>query len=133
MHDLDAHREACTSGDLHQGIKAELADTTAQEIVETKRGRRERLDAGERKQLLCQFCPALHRRQNLIEPFDHVIVADASANEVEVASYDHQKIVEVVSQSAGQLAHDLHLLCLVQERFGALAYRDLVQPPAAAA
>ena len=68
----------------------------------------------------------LDREENLIDLLQYSIISDAPADKIEVPPDDHQKIVEVVSQPTGQLADNLHFLCLVQQRFRALTDRDLV-------
>ena len=92
-------------------------------VVDANRLRRQTLDARKRQKLLRQLGPALDRRQHLIKPLDDVIVADAPADQIEVAANDHQEIVEVVSQAARQLSDDFHFLRLMQKRLGALAAR----------
>jgi len=63
--------------------------------------------------LLGQLGAPLNREENLIDFLQYSIISNTPADKIEVPPDDHQKIVEVVSQPTGQLADDLHLLCLV--------------------
>ena len=73
------------------------------------------LPAREGQQLLIQLGAAAHGLPGRIEqPANPWFVRHAAAQHVETAADDHQKVVEVVRDAAGQLADGLHLLGLPQ-------------------
>src|SRR5690606_8124366 len=55
------------------------------------------------------------------------ILRNVLAQELQIAEDRHQKVVEVVSDPAGELADRLHLLSLAQQGFGALSLLYLNQ------
>ena len=76
------------------------------------------LTAGEGKQSACQFSPARCRLKGIME---HLLVLDfgeAAFQQFKIAHNDAEKIVEIVGQPPGHIADRLHLLRLLQLRFG---------------
>ena len=88
--------------------------------------RLQRLPARECQQLPRQALAALGRVGDRVEQLDLLVVLDVAAQPLHAAADDHQQIVEVVGDAAGQLADGLELLRLVQRAFRHFAALGLV-------
>ncbi len=99
-----------------------LADRPAQKIVHSGKKlaemhhlRLKRLAAAKRQQLACELSAAADTRERIGDPALRLLVSyDIFCQEIDVAGNDLQQVVEVVGDTAGQLADRLHLLGLLQ-------------------
>ena len=79
---------------------------------EIDRHRIERLAAREGQELAREALAAPRRRQDGLDPLQRLRLGQPAAQHFGVAADDHQEIVEVVRDAAGELAERLHLLHL---------------------
>src|ERR1039458_4409856 len=80
-----------------------------------------------REQLVSQGCGALCRFLYFLDVFAKCGVRGQSfLDEFAVPDDYTEKVVKVVSDSAGQAANGFHLLCLHELLFQALAFRDVL-------
>ncbi len=80
-----------------------------------------------RQQALCQRCTALDALHRAVDqPAQPGIVGNALAQQIEIAHHRHQEIVEVMGDTAGELADRFHLLRLAQLLLGLFARRDFL-------
>ena len=103
-----------------------------QPFGEVDHARLQRLPPREGEQLPGQAFAALRRIGDGVEQPRLLLVADVAAQPVHAAADDHQQIVEVVGDAAGQLADRFEPLRLAQRAFRRLAAIGLlIEPPRA--
>ena len=115
-----------------------LADRADQHVrhvgdrpVDVEPGRRERLLAGEGKQLLGQRrSPSRPLGRRLHRPRQQAEVGrgsgvDSPPDRVQIADHDREQVVEIMRDACGELADELELLRLQQPRFGLQPARRL--------
>jgi hypothetical protein len=97
-----------------------------QQRIDVKTFYLERLAPGEGEQTMGQASTMLSRLlRGAHVAEDAVVILRQSTNQAEIAIYDLQEIVEIVSNPAGQVADRFYLLCLMQGRFGFQSFCDL--------
>ena len=89
-------------------------------FLEVGDDRIERLASRERQQLARQALAAIGGRMHGVDRLQMLRVGEPAAQQLRVAADDHQQIVEIVGDAAGQLSERLHLL-----RLGELLLRPL--------
>ena len=89
-------------------------------LLEVGDHRVERLASRERQQLARKAFAAIGGRMDRVDRLQVLGIGEPAAQQLRVAADDHQQIVEVVGDAAGQLAERLHLL-----RLGELLLRAL--------
>ena len=117
-----------SSIDFAQGAAHQLGEI-GNERADIGRFGVERLPAAEREQLGGQLGALLQRVLRLPQHLALIRVAEAPLNHLQVAGDHGQKIIEIVSDAAGQLADRLHLLRLPELRLHLVAGRQIADEP----
>ncbi len=124
--------QAGRGNDLHPDRLAQRAAEQVRhaehQFVDVERLGFERLAAREGQQPLSQRCRPLGALLGMIE---RTLGADVAAGgfqrapaHVDIADHHRQQIVEIMGDTAGELADRLHLLCLAQRALGQFALGD---------
>ena len=103
-----------TSSILPRSELPSISRTASMRCAQIEHHGVERLAAREREQLPGQALAAARGRLDRVDRAQVLGLGDPPAQHLRVAAHDHQQIVEVVRDAAGQLAERLHLLRLRQ-------------------
>ena len=117
LHGARPPRHADLDLDIAAQRAAEHVLDLGQPFGEIDDARLQRLPPRECQQLPRQAFAALRRGGDRVEQVDLLVVLDVAAQPLHAAADDHQKIVEVGGDAAGQSADGLELLGLVQRAF----------------
>ena len=103
-----------------------ISSSSAQPLGEIDHGGGERLPARERQQLAGEAFAAIGGVRDHLEQVDVLIPGELAPQTLHAAADDHQKVVEVVGDAAGQLSDRFQALGLPQRDLGGFAAFGLV-------